>query len=111
MEPFSLLAVLDSFAGDEIPCLDVWSAAAVLAPVPEISQGGPDRFLEIRGSCGGFVSIYVHPRETLLDALRQCAEEIRDPWGDLAFDNPIEEKLARAAVPELLKRLETGPGS
>ena len=103
MFPLSLVAVRDSFTGEEIPCGDILAAAAALEPVPELPGGGPDRFLEIRGACGGFVSIYVSPRESLAVALLQSAADLADP--SLCFESEGEERLARAAVPELLRQL------
>lgn len=68
--------------------------------------GGRDRFLTI--STGPVsVDIFIGHRETLLEALRQCAVDLSDP--DTCFNEQAEEELARRAVPLLLAQLERGP--
>lgn len=100
----SFVADCDAWTGQRVACADIHAAAAALPPVPEYPGAGPDRFIEIRHADGRGLSIYVHPRESLRDALRTCAEELAHDHS-LCFDSQGEEDLARQAVPALLAAL------
>lgn len=83
---------------------DLAACEAALAKVP-----GGDRYL-IVSTATAKVEIYLHPRETIRQALEQCQAELAAPssYFEVGFDSPEEEALARRAVPELLARLEGG---
>ena len=66
---------------------------------------GRERYFEIHDG-KTVVSIYCGPNESLLEALRQCADELADMG--TSFNDPDEEALARAAVPAALAELEGG---
>lgn len=71
------------------------------------SWGVCDRYLIIStATCK--VEIYLHPRETLLEALEQSQAELDSPgsYFDVGFDSQEQEALARRAVPELIQAIK-----
>ncbi len=66
---------------------------------------GRERYFEIHDG-KTLVSIYCGPNESLIEALRQCADELADMG--TSFDDSAEEALARLAIPAAIAELEGG---
>lgn len=117
--PPPLILQIDIGSGP-VKCGSISRAIDLLEPLPalfdslEREEKGKgsllDRYLIVQAPGGLSLSIYIHPKESLLDALETSWAELEDPINPPAFDSEGEESLARFSVPALLWQIKPKAG-